>query len=190
MGEAWLKLYKKIGEHEIIADHTALALFIWLLTHVKQDGTVRVSRFYMAGILNIKPGTYYDALMRLVKTYKVATARPTPHYTIITLIHWAKYQSRYGDTNTSTNNAPTPDQHLTNTIYKNKEIRIKNNSISQNEIIEDPDFKRLLSIKGSSDDSTLRMKMSLEQTLEKRYPAWKYQSQWRDAMDYRKQRMN
>ena len=93
MGEPWLKLYKKIGEHEVLFDNYGLRLFIWLLTHVKSDGTIIVSRFLASQILRLNPSSFRNALTRLEKKYKVVTTKRTTNYTVVTLIHWTKYQT-------------------------------------------------------------------------------------------------
>ena len=120
--DGWIKLFRKLLENDVIRDERALQIFIWLLLKVdRTTGVKKIARSWACQELNIKPTTFYDALQRLVKKYKMATAVPTANYTIITIINWYKYQM----TDSSTDICPTARRQHADTLqeYKNKELR-------------------------------------------------------------------
>lgn len=131
--EGWIKLHRKVLENDILRDHTAWVVFSWLLLKVdRETGSKKVARSWACQELDMKPTTFYDALMRLVKKYKMATASPTANYTIVSLINWKKYQD--------TDSSPTANRQLADTL---QEERIKNT----NNNAEDADLEKNLELK-------------------------------------------
>ena len=127
MNDTWVKLYRRIGDHEILTDPNALVIFVYLMTNCDLEGKAKVSKYFTAGGLKMKPTTFLDALKRLEKKYKVIGLTPTNKYTEVSLLGWAKYQPHLVQPDQEpTKNRPQPDQEPT-LIIKNK--RIKNKEI-------------------------------------------------------------
>lgn len=134
MDNSWVKLYRKIAEHEILFDELGLRVFIWLLTRVdKKTGVLKISRFTTSSILKLNPNTFRSVLKRLEKKYEIITSKSTNKYTEISLLNWANYQNtRFSSPHTSP--FPTQTKHKQNTnktplIQEYKNIRIKNKDI-------------------------------------------------------------
>lgn len=124
MENGWIKLHRKLLENDIMADGNAFRVFCWLLLKVDRDtGKKKVARSWGARELQMPEVTFYDALMRLVKKYKMATACPTPNYTIISLSNWAKYQSSEDMPDTLPDSNPTATRQQPDTL---QEGRIEN----------------------------------------------------------------
>ena len=128
----WVKLYRKISENQIIRDSAALQIFIWLLVNVdRKNGHKRIGRFWLSEELGLNASTFYKALQRLSKKYKVVTLSSNNKSTEISLIHWDKYQS---NGHTVTPLVTTKEQQSNNkvTLYKNiRSKEYKNIYISQ-----------------------------------------------------------
>lgn len=134
MDNSWVKLYRKIGDNEIMFDATALQIFMYLLIHVdKKTGELRTGRFIIAQTLKINPNTVYSVLKRLEKKYKIINNHSNNKYTTISLLNWSKY-NEYKDTSTqSINNKITTNQQQNNTIQdiKTKDIKTITNVIKE-----------------------------------------------------------
>lgn len=186
MDKTWIKLYRRAKDHDIMTDPTAWTLFCWLLMSVNRDtGSMKVGRYMLAEALKMKPGTIYDALSRLEDKYKLVkltTDKATIKFTVVTIQKWHFYQGG----NISDNNQPTINQQSTNTYTRieNRELR---KGSGKNPILEDPLFKRYLEVKNLGDDSAVRFKMSALPALDRRYPKWKFQSEWNEATAVMKQ---
>lgn len=139
MENGWIKLHRKVLDNDLIRDINAWCVFTWLLLKVDRlTGQKKVARSWAAQDLGMKPMTFYDSLMRLVKKYKLATAIPTANYTTITLLNWDKYQS--GEDNPTA--IPTITRQQPDTL---QEERIKN---TYNNATEDgADLEKELEIK-------------------------------------------
>ncbi len=132
MNDTWIKLYRKITESDVFQDARAFQVFIWLLISADhKTGKIKVGRFWLANLLDMNPNTLKDVVKRLEKKYKIITTTSTSKFTEITLLNWAKYQSRMIPTPLD-DTSPTPAGHQQNTSrtplvknkeYKNKEIR-------------------------------------------------------------------
>lgn len=121
----WIKLYKKIVDHDIFHDSNALKILLWLFAKVDtKTGQKKIARSWVAQELRMKPTTFYDALKRLETRYKMTTTSPTANFTIISLINWEKYQS----TDRLPVASPLLARHTNR--YKNKEY-IKKESIEK-----------------------------------------------------------
>lgn len=124
MQETWVKLYRKLADHQIIRDSTALQIFIWVLLSVDQTGKMVCGRFWASEKLGLCTSTFYKAIKRLEKKYDLVTLSSNNKNTIILVKNWNKYQSdgvSYG------NNKVTTGEQQSNTI---QEERIKNIYIS------------------------------------------------------------
>jgi len=132
----WIKLYRKVVEHEVFHDETAFRVFIWILCTVDyKTGTKRSGRFWASSILDIKPITYYYILKRLEKKYDLITQESNNRYTTITVKNWKNYQLL---DNNNDNNKVTTKQQQNNTT---QELRIKN---KENTYKEKPLKKKIL----------------------------------------------
>lgn len=121
--EGWVKLHKRLRDHELLRDDVAFKLFTILLLYVNtQTGKYTAGRYQLAEMTGIKPITVYKALKRLEKKWKMVTLVSNNQFTEITVSNWGKYQSREEVGNSDGNNAVTPREQRGNT---NKEIRYK-----------------------------------------------------------------
>lgn len=118
--QTWIKLFRKIVDHDIFNDESAFRVFMWILCSCDyKTGTMKSGRFWASEILGIKPITYYDILRRLEKKYKVVTLSSNNKNTTILVNNWITYQQ---DSNTVSNNKVTTKQQQSNT---NQELRSK-----------------------------------------------------------------
>lgn len=124
MKNGWIKSYRKILEHELLAnDNNAFIVFMKLLHHVdKQTGSVTTGRFKMSELTNLNPNTVYATLKRLEKA-KMITQKPNNRFTTIHICNWKRYQ---GNDNTV---LQQPDNNQI-TLNKNKEVRINDTNVS------------------------------------------------------------
>lgn len=119
MDNSWVKLYRKIIDHEILHDPNGLKVFIWLLTKVdKITGKTTISRFKSGEFLRLNPNTFYSVLQRLEKKHKIINIKSNNKFTEISLLNWAKYQSANLVDNTLDNNATTTRQQRDNTYTR------------------------------------------------------------------------
>lgn len=127
MDEGWIKLHRKVLRNKIFRhDPNAWHVFECLLLIVnRNDGTWSGGRFQLAELAELKAGTTYKALKRL-ENAKMVTLVSNNRFTIISISKWSGYQQ---DGNTLAeqrgNNAVTTGEHYN----KNKELRIKNNTL-------------------------------------------------------------
>ena len=128
MNNTWIKLYRKIIEHDVFRDESAFRVFMWILCSVKYEtGKMISGRFWGANILGLKDTTYYGILKRLEKKYNLLTLSSNNKNTVILVKNWSKYQ---GDTDISTDNKLTTNRQQTDTIQeeRNKNIYTSNES--------------------------------------------------------------
>lgn len=116
----WIKLHTTIKDHELMRDGTALHVFIYMLISADDNGYGIVSRYKSAQFLGLNSNTFYSALKRCEKKYKLATLTSTRYWTNFSILNWHKYQT-IG--NTSNNTSATPEQHLSNTNINKERIR-------------------------------------------------------------------
>jgi len=136
MTRGWIRLWRKALDNEIIKDEASWHIFTWLLLKVdRTTGKKKTGRFWASGELGMKPTTFYQALKRLEKKYKVVTLVVTGKSTEITLINWHKYQS----SNTSDDTSMTHERHINDTL---QEVRSK-----KEEYITATEFKKSFPIK-------------------------------------------
>lgn len=146
MDNSWIKLYRKLGDNEVMLDDKALRIFIWLLLHVdKKTGAYRVGRFMLSESLKINPNTVYKALKRLEKIYKIVTLSSNNKYTTISLLSWAKYQP---DIKMVTPSVTTKEQQSNNKVTLEQDTRLETRDIynydkSSNELSK---FKKTLGV--------------------------------------------
>lgn len=123
MDNSWVKLYRKLGDNEVMRDPTALQVFVWLLINVdKTNGEFTTGRFVGAHELNINPSTFRDAIYRLKIKYKIIDTTSDNKKTTISLLKWAEYQSKQEVTTP----IPTTGRQQNDT---KQEERIKTNTI-------------------------------------------------------------
>ena len=132
MNETWVKLYRKISDHEVIRDSHAVQVFVWVLTKVdRESGSFKTGRYVGAAQLGLKPITFYKTLSRLEKKYKVITQASNNQFTTIKLLNWAKYQpSNIMVTHDGNNQVTTKEQPSNNQVthiqdIENRELRIE-----------------------------------------------------------------
>lgn len=127
MDNTWVKLYRKLGDNEVMRDPTALQVFIWLLLNVdKKTGEFTTGRFIGSHELNINPSTFRDAVYRLKIKYKIIDTKSDNKKTVISLLKWAEYQEKKELTTSLT----TTKRQQSDT---KQEYRIKTNTISLSE---------------------------------------------------------
>ena len=124
----WVKLHAQIIDNDIWRnDRTAWHVFEYLLLKAysgKPQGVVVTSRYQIADMVGGNNNTIYKALKRLEKA-KMVTSTATSKKTTIRICNWNIYQ---GNGNQSGNNKVTTKQQQSNTLNKNKDIRLKNSS--------------------------------------------------------------
>lgn len=133
MDNTWVKLYRKLGDNDIMFDDKGLRVFVWLLIHVdKKTGTITAGRHQIARELKMNSNTVYKVLSRLSKKYKIVTLNSNNKFTEIGLSQWASYNP-YGEMVTQGgNNKVTTKQQQSNTpiyIQDIKTIDIKTNTL-------------------------------------------------------------
>lgn len=121
--EGWVKLHKRLRDHDLLKDDSAYKLFTVLLMYVNtQTGKYTAGRYQLGEMAGMKPETARKALQRLEKKWQICTTSSTNRFTEITILNWGKYQAKPSDdTSTDTNKVPTKYQQSTT----NKEIRYK-----------------------------------------------------------------
>jgi hypothetical protein len=187
MDKSWIKLYRKAKENKVMQDMQAWFLFSWILLSVNKDtGEWDVGRIKLANLCGLSQSSVYRTLKKLEEKYQLLKIISNNKYSTIRVVKWASYQSGNLEVNSVSNNKRTTSEQQANTIQEYKNIR----SREKNEILEDSDFQKLIGLKGSLTDSQMRMKMALENSLEYKFPTWKYKEQWDQAMKYKKQNLN
>ncbi len=121
MNNTFVKLFRKLKDHEIMRDSTATHIFIWILISVDyKTGTMISGRFWASSLLGVNPNTYHKALQRLEKKYDLVTLSSNNKNTVILVKNWHKYQ---GDGNTTDTNKVTTKYQQSNTNQEIKEIK-------------------------------------------------------------------
>jgi hypothetical protein len=125
MNNTWIKVYRKIIDHDVFRDESAFRVFMWILCSVDyKTGTMISGRFWGARILRIKDTTYYGILKRLEKKYDLLTLSSNNKNTVVSVKKWEKYQADNDNkTDNKTDNKLTTNRQQTDT---NQELRIKN----------------------------------------------------------------
>lgn len=125
--DGWIKLHRKLLNNSLLRDHTALSIFISLLLMVDRGtGKKNIGRIWMSSQLGLHDSTFYKALKRLEKNYKMVTLSSNNKYTEVQIVNWLRYQSSEEVGNSSGNNKVTTKEQQSNTLQevKNKELRI------------------------------------------------------------------
>ncbi len=126
MNNGWIKLYRKSKDNPLTRDFIAWGIFTWIMLTVDRErGEMKIGRFWASEYFNLNPSTFYKALKRLEKKYKVVTLISNNKYTTIRLLNWAKYQSNEEVVTQSSNNKVTTKEQQSNTLQEYKNIRIK-----------------------------------------------------------------
>ena len=94
MNNTWIKLYRKIIEHDVFRDESAFRVFMWILCSVDyKTGSMRSGRFWASELLGIKAPTYQKILKRLEEKYNLVSLKSSNKFTIILVNKWKEYQS-------------------------------------------------------------------------------------------------
>jgi hypothetical protein len=130
MDQGWIKSWRKLLDNQFLMhDNNAFLVFIKLLHLVNKDGEYVTGRFALAERVNLNSNTLYSVLVRL-ETQHLINISSNNKYSIISICNWSRYQ---GSDNSTLNNAATTRQQRGNnaaTLNKNKELRIKNNKVT------------------------------------------------------------
>ena len=107
MNRGWVKLWRKISDTDIIQNHVALALFIWMMVKANhktrsfcsrgarielEPGQLLFGRDKAAKAIGTTPRKIRTAIKYLLKTEKV-TSTSTNRGTVVTIVNWHLYQS-------------------------------------------------------------------------------------------------
>lgn len=126
MNDSWIKIYRKLSEHEIMRDPTALQIFVFLLLIADyKTGKAITGRFWASELLGIKPRTFHKGQKRLQEKYDLVTLSSDNKKTTIFINNWEKYQNSsdtYDDNKVTTKG----QQSDTNQELRNKNIYISN----------------------------------------------------------------
>ena len=141
MDNSWVKLYRKAADNDVIFDDKALRIFFWLLTQVdKKTGKITVGRFQASQRLRLNSNTFYKALKRLEKKYKIVTLNSNNKFTEISLLNWAKYNPYNNSVTQSGNNKVTTKEQQSNTITRH----IDNKTIDNGKPLQDEEINQLI----------------------------------------------
>lgn len=121
----WILLHKKIWENpRFIKSPTALAVWVWLLTHTNEKGVVTCGRKQIAEDTGVNEGSVRwllkDFTQKRGEDDALLSIKPTNKFSIVTILNWQKYQRK--EKSLLANDYPTTSQPLAT----NKEERIKN----------------------------------------------------------------
>jgi hypothetical protein len=124
--KTYIKLFRKLKDHEVFSDEKALRIFIWILLTVDyKTGKMKSGRFWAAERLDMKPRTYHKVLTeRLEKRYKLVTLFSDNKKTVISVNKWHEYQ---GDSDTTSDNKVTTKGQQSDTTQEVKNKRSINN---------------------------------------------------------------
>jgi hypothetical protein len=118
--QTWIKLFRKIVDHDIFNDESAFRVFMWILCSCDyKTGTMKSGRFWASERLGVNPITYYKILKRLEKKYDLVTLQSNNKNTTILVKKWNLYQD---SSNNESNNKVTTKEQQSNTT---QELRIK-----------------------------------------------------------------
>jgi hypothetical protein len=133
MDQGWVKSHRKMLDNIfLMKDNNAYLVFTKLLLLVnKKTGQIAAGRNQLGEMMNIKPRTLYDVLLRLESQHMIEVDSNS-RYSIITISKWNEYQEKPNSTKkispTGTqqqpNSSPTTRQHSN----KNKEIELEINT--------------------------------------------------------------
>lgn len=137
----WVKLYRQTLDNPIWQrDRTAWQIFEYLLIMAyggRPQGTVSTTRQQIANACLINNDTVYSALKRLKKAEMITTTSNN-QFTVISICNWKKYQLGINKPRQQRiNNESTTNQHS----YKNKDIRIKKEEVSEARKLADLQLK-------------------------------------------------
>lgn len=124
MDNTYVKLYRSLLDHDTLSnDNNAYIVFTKLLLKVnRHTGSIRLGRFKLAALTNLKAPTARDALKRLVRD-SIVTVATSPNYTDISICNWHEYQN--GDDRSDVRLTTEPrstDVTITRTKNKKKNI--------------------------------------------------------------------
>lgn len=127
MNKGWVKYYRSIEDHELLAnDNAAFIVFMKLLIKVdRKTGKYITGRFKLSELTNLAPSTAWGALKRLEKAEMVDIKADNKKSTIY-ICNWAKWQD---PADTMPDNKRTTNEQQTDTkqevISKKREVSTK-----------------------------------------------------------------
>jgi hypothetical protein len=125
MNEGWIKLFRKSKENPLMKDFTAWGIFSWILLTVdRATGRMTLGRKWASAYFSMKEPTFYKALKRLEKKYKVialSTKKVTIKFTEVEVINWFKYQDSNNPVSIKEQSSNNPVTHIQE--VENKELR-------------------------------------------------------------------
>lgn len=133
MNKGWVKYYRSIEDHELLAnDNAAFIVFMKLLIKVdRKTGKYITGRFKLSELTNLAPSTAWGALKRLEKS-KMVDIKADNKKSTISICNWAKWQDT---ADTLPDNKPTTNEQQTDTkqevISKKKEYKTITNVIGE-----------------------------------------------------------
>lgn len=134
MNNGWIKLHRKVQDNELWKDQNAWRVFQWILMNVDyQTGKGTFGRKQMAQGTGLKENTVYKVTTRLQTKYQVLSKQSNNHFTEISVINWAKYQSGSNEVTTTVTETQQVASMKSNTIKELKNI--KNKEIEEEEKI-------------------------------------------------------
>lgn len=128
MNNGWIKSYRSINQHELLAnDNSAFIVFMKLLHQVdKTTGKYTTGRFKLAELTNLKPTTAWDALKRLEK-HKMAVIKSDNKKTTVYICNWHKFQAT--NDNSAVNKPSTNRQQTVTKQEERKRIKKVNTKV-------------------------------------------------------------
>jgi len=118
--ETYIKLYRKLLNHDVFRDATSFRVFLWILLSVDyKNGTLISGRFWASQSLKMNPNTYYKTLKKLEKNYNLLTLSSNNKNTLISVNNWISYQQ------SDNNKVTTKEQQSNNKVTLIKNIRNK-----------------------------------------------------------------
>lgn len=128
MDRDWLRLYRRLLDHEVFQDPWLLKLFIWCLLKANFKpstfhgepigvGQFVTGRHRAAEDLGVSPSKWYRGIQRLCEPpYSVITATPNSKWTTITVCNYSTYQYKPSKGEQQVNSKRTASEQQVNTI--------------------------------------------------------------------------
>lgn len=99
--DGWIKLHKKIWLSDFANKPFGMVIWLWLLTHAKDDGTVRCGRAQIARETGVKQPTvqywlkrFQNPITELSTNYQLTIIQTNNRFTVFQICNWSKYQSQ------------------------------------------------------------------------------------------------
>lgn len=107
MHRGYVKLWRKMRDHEMMIHEGICQLFLWVLLHARNEpgrvqgvdlepGQVIVGRHVLAAHLKQNPATLYKRLLWL-QSRNIVSLRSNNRHTVVTLVNWELYNGEKTD---------------------------------------------------------------------------------------------